>query len=267
MESLAAYHADLSHYGSSALRLYDVDPLAFYRGFVLGQRESRDTEALSVGTAFHAAMEGQEIYDQTIAVAPEGLDRRTKEGKKTWAEFTERTGDRTIISLDNHILVWDMVRAVNDHPVANELVQSAGRNEVVYRWRDDSGMPLKVRFDRLLDDNTILEYKSIEAFGTGALKRFGYACRDRRYDMQAALYSRGREQMTLCGGDFYYVVVTKTMPAQCMLVRPKESYLARGTGDLDRTIRSLGVAIARETLDPGEHNWVLPHFTDVMEVA
>lgn len=267
MESIEAYHADYSHFGSTAIRLFQADPLAFYRTYIRCEPRTSDSRALAVGQAFHAEMSG--TYDAEFAVKPQGLDRRTTVGKAQWAEFEQFCGDRTIIDFDEFVLVMSMAEAVKTHPHAAWLANlDDGRNEVSYRWQDDGGLPLKVRFDRILDDGTIIEYKTIDAFGASALSTFARACQARRYDMQAAMYCRGRDQMTLgTGGDFYFVVVTKTIPSQCMLVRPRESFLARGMASLNQAIKSLGTAIAKETLDPGPHNWVLPHFTEVMELA
>lgn len=267
MESLAAYHSDLSHFGSTALRCYSVDPLTFYRAYILGQHRESESKALAVGTAFHSAMCGEIAFDDEVAVAPQ-CDRRTSQGKQVWQDFLDRKGDRTIIEMDDFILVRSMRSAVLAHKHAAALAFGEdGRNEVSYRWTHESGLFLKVRFDRLLDDGTIIEYKTLDTFGAGALADFSRACRQRRYDVQAALYCAARDRLTLNGGDFYYVVVTKTKPSQCMLVRPKESFLARGREELNRIVGRLGAAVARETLDPGEHNWVLPHFTDVAEIA
>lgn len=267
MESLAQYHGDLSHFGSTALRCYSADPLTFYRAYILGHHRPYESKALAVGSAFHSAMCGEVFFDDEVAVIPQ-CDRRTKEGKQIWEEFQLRKGDRTAIELEDFVLVRSMLSAVQAHKHAATLAfGDDGRNEVSYRWRHESGLFLKVRFDRLLDDGTVIEYKTLDTFGAGALADFARSCRQRRYDVQAALYCAARDRLTLSGGDFYYVVVTKTTPSQCMLVRPKESFLARGREELERVVGRLGASLARETLDPGEHNWVLPHFTDVAEIA
>lgn len=265
MESLAEYHADLSHFGSTALKAYGADPLSFYRGYVLGQHRPNDSKALAVGSAFHAAMSG--TYDEEIAISPE-CDRRTTQGKQLWASFLESKGAKIAIEPADQALVHSMVDSVKAHQHAASLSWGDdGRNELSYRWRHESGLFLKVRFDRLLDDGTVIEYKTLDTFGASAMSDFERACRQRRYDLQAALYCEARDRLTLGGGDFYYVVVTKSTPAQCMLVRPKESFLARGREELDRLVSQLGKSLASETLDPGEHNWVLPHFKDVVELA
>lgn len=262
MESNTEYHADLTHYGSSALKLFANNPLEFYHAFILGQPRPGDSKALAVGRAFHAAMDGS--FPDEIAVAPE-VDRRTKSGKAVWEAFEEDCGGKTVISKADERLVIAMAEAVWDHRLARELVRRPGDSERSHRFTR-GGVNLKVRWDKLLHDGDVIEFKTLDAAGADTVRRFGYACRDFRYDVQAALYSLGRDNLGMAGAH-WFVVVTKTIPSQCMLVRSTDPFLARGRQLLDRTIEMLGVSLAREAFHPGPHNWLLPCFTEVQEIA
>lgn len=259
--SLTEYHADRTCQSSTTLRLYRSDPLAFYRNY-LGESRPDDQTAFAMGRAFHAALEG--TYFDDFVVEPK-FDMRTTAGKDGAKAFAEASFGKTPVSQAVHDFVVAGLKAVSEHQEAWKLINMPGQNELSTKWQDKSGLALKVRFDRLLDDGTILEYKTSEASGAAALSQFSKHAKFFGYDLQAAMYSRGRDMLGMKGGHIF-IVVTKTAVPQVMVLRSSASFLSRGRLALDDATRRLAQAIAREELDPGKHNWVQPHFKEIQEL-
>ncbi len=106
------YHA-LASVGSSTVKSMAISP-AYYRQQQIAM-EAKDKTAFAVGSMFHAAILEPEKENLFIA-KPEGLDRRTREGKAAWAEFEELSEGRTILSTkdyENCIAMIDSFRQTN----------------------------------------------------------------------------------------------------------------------------------------------------------
>ena len=67
----AEYHA-LDALGSSAIRCFALEgQLEFYARFVAKKKPKPDTDAMRLGRAFHAAMEGDENWEDRYAIVPD----------------------------------------------------------------------------------------------------------------------------------------------------------------------------------------------------
>ena len=109
---------------------------------------TKDTDA---GDAAHCGLLEPERLHADFAVRPTGIDRRTKEGKATWAKFVAENEGKTIIETREH---WDMILGMREagkrHPVFAELVANAKHREVSIVWEDEStGLLCKARPDLL----------------------------------------------------------------------------------------------------------------------
>ena len=195
-------HADLSNHdhhastavGSSGLKLIGQSPLHYWSAYRDPNRERREpTPAMIIGTATHMAILEPGKFDDCYTVLPEGLDRRTKEGKALYAEI-EATG-KTPLSPKDWKRIADMAEAARRHPVGRVLFDSAPLFETSIFWTDaESGVQCKIRPDLMIPpcaafpDGLIVDVKttqdaSPEGFGRSA---WGY-----EMHLQAALYPEG----------------------------------------------------------------------------
>ncbi len=71
---------------------------AHYRAQKAAPREA--TPAMIIGSAFHTATLEPEKFDLEFAVAPEGIDRRTKAGKEEWAAFEAASAGKTVLKAE-----------------------------------------------------------------------------------------------------------------------------------------------------------------------
>ncbi len=140
------------------------------------------TPALRLGSAIHCSVLQPELYAQTYATAPEGLDRRTKAGKEAYEAFSAANVGKTILSADEAALTEDVTIAATAllarHGV---LIEKA---EVMYAV-EYCGVPLKSAIDLVAKDGYLWDLKTCEdASPRGALN----ALRSYRYNLQAHFY-------------------------------------------------------------------------------
>ena len=172
----AAYRA-LPALNQSAAKHLLVSP-AHYQAYVNAPQE--DTKALRFGTFVHAAVLEPQTLDALYATAPE-VDRRTKEGKETWAAFSSANAGKTIL---------DAEESAVGHLVAAFARKALERMDVVFDQTevmmsaDYNGVPLKAAIDGVAGDYLWDIKTTDDASQAGMLK----AVRAYRYNLQAYWY-------------------------------------------------------------------------------
>jgi hypothetical protein len=110
---------------------------------------SEPTAALALGHAFHVRLLEPERYQLEYVVAPV-VDRRTKVGRATWAEWEAENRGRFLLKAEEARQYDRMAEAVLAHPVAGPLLTGRGASELAFVWRDpDSELLCRGRADRL----------------------------------------------------------------------------------------------------------------------
>ena len=173
------------------------------------------TPALIFGAATHKYILEQDEFFDEYAVAPEGIDKRTKDGKEAWARFTEENAEKTIISTDDFTVMNDMRNALMDCPMAKTLIYGKGQTETPFFWKDkDTGEKGKVKLDRLVRLGkrfAVVDYKTAQSAKTDVfvhdMIKYGYT-------LQSAMYT---EAVMKCKRikyrpDFIFVVQEKKAP-------------------------------------------------------
>ena len=216
---------------ASGLRLLDKSPLHYKAA------PRADTEALRFGTAVHCAVLEPERFEREYTRAPEGIDRRTKEGRAAWSEFEAASEGKTVLKPEDHKALLGVAEAVHAHPLAGKLLtggaaeQSLFWNERVYyggRWAD---ILCKCRPDYvkpLLDGPVIVDLKTTRDAGAAKFQRSAYW--DFGYHIQAAHYLRGFEAATgETARGFIFVAVEKEPPWAVNVFQAAANFLAAGT--------------------------------------
>ena len=189
-------------------------PLHYWARYLDPNRiEPEPTPAMQVGTAVHTHVLELEQWDQRYVVMPEGIDRRTKQGKAEWDAFSTASSGRTVLSRTDADQVMRMGQAVYSHPAAAMLLkQLPGKAETTHMWTDaDTGLQCKCRPDWLTDDGSlIIDLKTTE---DASPKAFEKSVANWRYHVQAAWYLHGLEQATGTRPDqFIFICVEKKPP-------------------------------------------------------
>jgi len=174
--------------------------------------DEADSKALRIGRAFHMASLEPHLFEECYVAKPEGIDRRTKEGKEAWALFELTAGHKEILAGDEYECATAMAGAVLMHPTARTVVNDApGLVEASFVWRDPAtGILCKGRADRTVTSQRLLvDLKSTEDASPGAFQRsaFKYG-----YHRQMAMYLDGLAAVGHPMEGALLVAVEKTPP-------------------------------------------------------
>ena len=188
---------------------------------------SEPTPALTFGTAAHKYILEPESFWDDYAVAPQ-VDRRTKAGKETWANFLETLDGKTAITQADLDVIREMDAAVDRNPTARALLKT-GAHEVPITWTDaETGEPCKCRPDCLTKydgRNYIVDYKTTTSCATGAFER---SCRIYGYKLQAGMYTAGIFADTFDDHGFAFVAQEKPPPYAVRVYFCDEGFVEEG---------------------------------------
>ena len=244
VESNEVYHANeaISH---SKLELFRRRPISYYRRFIAKTvARPETTEAFRIGSAAHCAVLEPATFWSRYALRPDGIDRRTKDGKAAFAEFEAANAGKTVITQDEAGAVQEMTAAVQHHPLASQLL-THGQAEVSWRVEPVGGMALQCRTDWFNHSGCelsggrpyVADIKTVESLDSDAFRNFERACFSFGYHRQAGFYLPLITE--IIGSpvfDFLFIVVEKAEPYGCAVYRLSDAATARGH---DETITDL----------------------------
>lgn len=195
---------------ASVLKVFIRKSPFHYREYLAGRLE-QDSAAMQFGSAFHAYMEGPEVFRNSYVQAPE-IDRRTKAGKDAFAAFQAEHSGKTVLSRADIVRIASMSESLLRVPAIRDRCESfLAERESSWFWTDsESSLPCKARTDLFLPGE-VLDYKttadaspasfahSIRKFlyhlsahhyltGIGEQHRFGWIAVESQYPYSAALY-------------------------------------------------------------------------------
>lgn len=192
------------------------------------ESEQEQTKALTFGAAAHKWLLEQNTFFDEFAVQPV-VDRRTKFGKETYAEFEANCEEKHLsaISNDDFHIIQAMVKAVNQVPLAVHLL--SGKHEQEYYWTDDlTGEKCKCKVDCVTDlegKKFVVDYKTADSCEDGHFER---AARKYGYQFQAGMYCEGLFQNTLEEHGFAFVAQEKTEPYAVRIYICEPEWIKRG---------------------------------------
>jgi exodeoxyribonuclease VIII len=193
------------------------------------------TDAMNVGQLFHTmTLEPHKEKDRFVYF-PAGMARRSKAEKELWADL-EGTG-KILVREEKRQDVIEMVKSVNDHPMANVLLNNdkAIYEHSAYYEDDETKMLCKIRPDILIEDldlggeemfNAVVDLKKAadaDFFG------FRRACGNYFYDMQSGMYLTGASKALKKDFNlFIFIVVEDTPPYACAVYLADSEFVEKG---------------------------------------
>lgn len=217
-----------------------------YRHWLTVERE--DTAAMLLGRAVHTAVFEPHKFALDYVVAPD-VDRRTKAGRESWAEFQASVDGKDVLTAEQNATAWEIGTAVRRSPVVRRYLDS-GRPEVAIEWTDrETGLPCRGRVDWLTGAGVLCELKTARMITE---RPFASTAWRLGYFHQVALYSMGLESITGTPPPIKFIAVENVPPYDCGVLAPSEdSIYAAG-----EEVRSLLVKVNRaRRLDewPGQY--------------
>ena len=235
----AAYHGGKG-ISKSGLDLIARSPLHYWAAYHDPLRKPREeTPAMRIGTAIHTAVLEPETFLERYVIVPEGIDRRTKDGKAEYAVLEARAVDKgaQLLPYSDFDHAMAIKSSCHTHPMAKQMF-SSGKAEMSVFWTDEeTGVLCKCRPDWLLggENPAILDLKStIDASPDGFMKSaYKY-----RYHVQAAWYLDGLEAAIGIKPDaFMFLAVEKTAPYAAAFYYADDAMLAAGRAEYRRQLR------------------------------
>lgn len=204
--------------GSSGLKLIAKTPFHYWAQYRDPNRKPRaQTKALRIGSMVHTATLEPHLFDETFTVLPEGLDRRTTEGKRIWAEIVA-TNKEPLTDAE----FQDgkaMAEAVHRHPVTRVLFERCqAQTEVSIFWVDtETGVNCKIRPDIMVEpcsmfpNGLLADLKTTE---DASPVEFAKSVWNWEMHLQAAIYPEGFMAAfgTQAPPDFLWLAQEKSAP-------------------------------------------------------
>jgi len=137
----ADYHAHPA-LSASGLKMIKRSPLHYWSRYLDPDRVAvPPTEAMQLGTVTHCAVLEPEEFDLRYIAVPEGIDKRTKEGKQVWADLLASGREPHKAATIERVKA--IAAAVHANPLAADLMAGSEREASVF---DDMGL-FKIRPD------------------------------------------------------------------------------------------------------------------------
>jgi exodeoxyribonuclease VIII len=235
-EHIEQYHANaaISH---SKLECFRRRPALFFKKYVAKSLpQSEETNAFRLGSAVHCAILEESTFADRYAVKPD-CDRRTKEGKAQFAEWSAHHLGKTFISAEELVQVIAMREAVAAHPIACDLLKT-GTPETTWRVPQANALgALQCRTDWWNAEGCettagapyVVDIKTVESLDSDAFRNFERAAFSYGYHRQAGFYlPLINELHSKPVAQMYYVAVEKVEPFGCAVYRLSDEAVARG---------------------------------------
>ena len=245
IESNEAYHANpaVSH---SKLETFRRRPALYYKRYITKEiTPDAPSAAFRMGSAAHTMILEHEKFAERYALKPEGIDRRTKDGKERWAEFEMQNLGRTIIDSEELGQLLQMQKAVLYHPLASVLL-AAGSPEL--SWRTTGKLPLQCRTDwfnaagcELSEGRAyVADIKTVESLSSGEYGNFERAVFNFGYHRQAGFYlPLITEIIGKSLFDFFFIAVEKVEPFGVAVYKLTDDAIAIGQEETLTDLRRL----------------------------
>jgi PDDEXK-like domain of unknown function (DUF3799) len=244
-ESIQDYHANaaLSH---SKLETFRRRPALFYKKYIAKTLPTTEaSSAFRIGSAAHTAILETDQYRSRYAIKPEGIDRRTKDGKIAFAAFEAENVGKIVITKEEYDQVGSMFNSVHWHKLAAQLL-SAGTPEVT--WRTQGTMPLQCRTDWFNPAGCelsggrpyVADLKTVESLDDEAFSNFEKTVFRYGYHRQAGFYlPLITEIIGAPVFDFFFIAVEKVEPFGVAVYRLSDDAVARGQDESIEDLRGI----------------------------
>lgn len=229
--------------GSSGLKEIDRSPAHYFAAYLDPDRDpdDNDTPAKKIGRAVHCAILEAAEFDKRYDAMPDGLDRRTKEGKAAYEAIV--ASGKEVLTADQLATVHATARGAQRVPVSRLLLNHPrGRCERSIFWTDPvTGVRFKVRPDYLIEpcddfpNGLIIDVKSAE---DASPEGFGRSAWTYEMHLAAWLYPEGfmRAYGTDRHPDFLWLAVEKSPPYAAAYYHSTPAIAAYGQREVARLV-------------------------------
>jgi hypothetical protein len=168
------------------------------------------TKAMLLGTATHTAVLEPDKYDQSIIIAPNNIDKRTKAGKAEWTIFQEKAKGKIVITQDEAIAIEGMKESIYNNITAYDLLLEGTPEQSIFFKDPVHNFLCKVRPDFYTSLKEVVDLKTCLDAGYDGFSR---AIANFKYHWQALFYLNGLTAVTgVEHNKFIFIAVEKDPP-------------------------------------------------------
>lgn len=177
---------------SSHFKVMERSALHYWQAYVNPEREKKEaTAAMLTGTAWHTALFEPENFRKDFIEVPEGIDRRTKEGKQLFADIEAK--GQTPFKPNEYREILKMAELASKHPVMSMLLthENCIIENSIFITDEETSLTLKIRPDLAImpceqfPNGLILDGKTTQ---DASPHEFGRSYWNLDYHYQAAFY-------------------------------------------------------------------------------
>lgn len=183
-DTFAEYLGKVDYYSASDIKNFLKSPKMFFYDKYTKVKEENQRH-FAIGSAVHEMILEPQLFNSNYLVAPK-FDKRTKEGKESFAKFNEMAQGKTILFEDEYAMVLEMAVNVKNNHTFMELLNDSYYEVSCYTIDATTGLSIRLRPDILpKSKSTIVDIKScIES----SPKRFKSDVYSYGYSISAAFY-------------------------------------------------------------------------------
>lgn len=227
---------------SSILTIVDRQTLAHAKARLDDATES-DKGALVIGSAAHDYILRPSIFYKKWGILPHDYDGRTTKGKELKAKL-EGEFSGNIIKHDDHMLLSNLSKSLNQHPSITKLLNSITDTELSLTWEED-GIKCKARLDAVVKIGEQIILFDLKTSRSAAQRDFEGSCVSYGYLIQSAHYLRGAKANGIIdenNNNFIHVVIEKEAPFCCAAYCLDDASLELGDKRRKEAIRKFALA-------------------------
>lgn len=247
------YHNDITAISSSGLKVILKTPRKFFCFYLDENKPLRKlTPDMDFGTLVHSLCLEPEKIDQEYYTMPQGIDRRTTEGKKLFSEFGK---DHKVVKYDDMVEAVEIKKEILKHPLGMLIANALGKSEFTIFWDEEieieSGVfatvKCKVRLDYFIfpSDNfksgLILDIKTTQ----DADERFERHAYDLNYHISAAFYCRAVQKFLKSSfvPSFVFLAAEKDYPYEVCAHIATDDMLEKGWKECLKGLKRYAIGI------------------------
>lgn len=256
-----AYHADTAAISASGLKLIDKSAKHYWAKYLDPDRVTElPTPAMLFGSLVHSITLEPEKTLTEYAVMPQGIDRRTKDGKAIYSEWESKNIGKTVVDQGSYDLAKSVSGAALTHPAGGIITKSLGCAEMTLYWDekillDDETFEFvkcKARMDYVVPPGSnmpagcILDLKTTK----DASQAFQKDAFNLGYHIQAAFYIMGFRAAYGVTPPFLFLAVEKEAPFCCSCFTAGDEFIQAGFRAVNRLLKKYAMC-KRENNWPG----------------
>lgn len=167
----------------SAIMSFKKTPRNYHYEYVLGNKEQKETDAFTVGNAFHTYVLEPHLFNDRYHIWEKVDGRKPASNTDKWKAIAAMAGERKLLCADDVKNIKAMNDALKGDEIIASLISGAAYEKSLF-WTDkDTGLLCKVRPD-ILHDNMVADLKSASS---AAFRDFQNDIFKYGYHIQAAM--------------------------------------------------------------------------------